>query len=796
MDALRQDLRYALRRLRRSPGFTAVAVITLALGIGATTAVYSVVHALLLEPLPYPESDRIVYVYQTEGGDEGPGNMSIRNFFDVAERATSFEGLAATGGWFDPSFLSGDLPIRLDGAFGSTDLFRVLGVEPVLGRGFSDEDGQDVVVVSHGFWRTHLGGRTDVLGGTIRLDGEPVTVIGVMPEGFRGPTHLDAELWLHFPTEPRGRRRSRNMAVLGRLAPGVDESRARNELASILAGLRARHPDVLSETGIGIRPLREEMFGDARRPLGVLLCAAALLLLVGCVNVSSLMLARALARRKEIGIRLALGAGRGRIVRHTLTEGLLVAAAGALGGVLLAGVATDSLTGMGPAMLRAREIGMDAGLLVFAAGLLSLATVTVTLLPALRTSRMLSRDGLGERSSSARSRKDTRVRDGLVVAQLAAAVTMLAGAGAFARSLANLHAIDPGFRSDGIVSAEVALPSRDFTDPAGPIAVFEEILGQVRELPGVEDASATSLLPFSGSFFTTGVRVEGRAYAPDDVGELVDRVIASPGYFSTLGIPLLRGRAFGDEDRLGGPAVAVINRHLSRRLFGDSDPVGRRIILSFADSARTVVGVVGDVRMESLNEPSRGQVYIPHAQWGELEMAVVVRSRGEPLELVPAIRRAVASVRPEQPVGTVATMEALVAEARRPVRFMSVLLAVLAGVAIAIAGAGLYAVSAYFVQTRRAEFGIRMALGARATDVVWLVARRGFVLMSTGLTLGLLAGLATTRVLATLLVETGLGDPWVLAGVTLLLAVVTLLANAFPAAAAARVEPRDVLAAE
>lgn len=798
MGSLRQDLRFALRQLRRRPGFTSVAVLTLALGIGATTSVYSVVQALFLEPLPYPESDRIVYVYQTEAGDEGTGNMSIRNFFDVAERAEGFEAIAATGGWFDPSFVSGDLPVRLDGAFGSTNLFRVLGVEPVLGRGFSsdDADAGDVVVVSHAFWSTHLGGRTDAIGETIVLDGEPATVIGVMPEGFRGPMHLDADLWAHFPTRPGGQRRSKNMTVLGRLAPGAEAERVANELASIAAQLRTEYPDDLAEMGVGVRPLHEQMFGDRRLPIGILLGTAALLLLVGCVNLSSLMLARALARRRELGIKLALGAGRARIVRQMLTEGFLLAVAGGGCGILLARLATESLVGMGPAMLRAEDIRLDAGVLLFAAGVLTAATVLVALAPAVRVSRMRLAESLGERSETPVSHGDQRLRDGLIVGQLAMTVVMLVGAGAFVRSLAHLHAIDPGFRSSGVVSTEIALPSAAFTEPSESIAAFEEILRRVRALPGVEEASATSLLPFSGHYFTTGVRIEGGAYAPDDNGEMVDRVVASPGYFSTLGIPLLRGRVLRDEDRLDAAEVAVINEHLAERLFGGEDPTGRRIRLSFAESARTVVGVVGNVRMESLNELPRGQVYIPHAQWGELEMTLVARTRADPLALVPAIRQAVADVRADQPIAAVATMDSLLADARRPIRFMTALLSVLAAIALAIATAGLYSVSAYFAQGRRLEFGVRMALGARPTDVVTLVLRRGLVLVGVGLTLGVLGALAAGQILTSLLVGVAPGDPLVLAGVAILVALASLLASVVPAVAAGRVDPRSVLAAE
>ncbi|MFW6079523.1 MAG: ADOP family duplicated permease [Gemmatimonadota bacterium] len=791
-----RDLRQGLRSMRKSPGFAAVAVLTLALGIGATTAVYTVVNALLLEPLPYPESERVVYVYHTEAGDERRGTISIRNFFDVAERAESFEAIAATGGWFDPAYTSGETPVRLDGAFGSTELFRVLGVEPALGRGFSSDDPVEVAVVSHAFWRTRLGGRPEAVGETIVLDGDPVTVIGVMPEDFRAPMHLDAELWLHFPTQPSGRRQSKNMTVIGRLAPGVSEAQAADELASVATQLRAEHPDVLSEMGLGLRPLQEEMFGDSRRPLAVLLGAAALLLLVGCVNLSSVMLARAIARRRELGVRLALGAGHGRLVRQLLTEGLVLAVAGAAVGVLIAGLATRVLVEMGPAVLRAREVGMDGAVLLFAGGVMVIATLAVALLPALRAASMRLRESLGERAGAALSRGDLRLRDGLVVAQLAVTVVMLAGAGTLVRSLGELRAVDPGFQSDDVATVEVSVPQGAFDDPTGPIGFYDEVLRRVRALPGVERASVTSLLPFGGNFFTTGIRVEGRAYSPDEYAATVDRVVASPEYFATLDIPLLRGRTIAEEDRLGTGDVVVLNEHLADRLFGTDDPIGRRVRLSFADSARTVVGVVGDVRMESLTEAPRSQVYIPHAQWGELGMTLVVRASGDPLALVPSIRSEVAAVRPDQPIGDVATLDALLADARRPVRFMTVLLSALAAVALVIAAAGLYGVNAYLAQRRRREFGIRMALGARGSDVVRLVLRHGLAVVAVGLALGLAAAVMAGRVLGSLLIEAAPGDPWVLAGVAALLSLVSLVAGAVPAYAASRVDPRTALAAE
>jgi predicted permease len=397
--------------------------------------------------------------------------------------------------------------------------------------------------------------------------------------------------------------------------------------------------------------------------------------------------------------------------------------------------------------------------LLFCVGIMIITVPAVALLPALRASRVRLAESLGDRSGVAQSRGDLLLRDGLVVAQLAVTVVMLAAGGALGRSLATLHQTDPGFPSSGLVAAAITLPPAAFADASGSRGFFEEVAREVRALPDVEAAAMTSLLPFSGHYFTTGVRVEGRAYATDDYGEMVDRVIATPEYLSTLGIPVVQGRWLREGDRFDAPDVAIINTHLARRLFGTEDPLGRRIRLSFADSAQTVVGVVGPVLMAALDEPPRGQVYLPLAQAGALEMTLVARASGDPLALVPSIRRAVARVRAEQPVGDVATVDSLVAEARRPVRFMSLLLAALASVALVIATAGLYGVSAYFTRSRRHEFAIRRVLGAQATDVVGLVLRRALRLIALGLLLGVLAALGSGRILSRLLVDVEPGDP-------------------------------------
>ena len=804
MDTLRQDLAYALRRLAHAPGFAVVAVATLALGIGANSAIFSVVDAVLLRPLPFPAPDRLVMVSQTWEGK--PTVYSPQNFLDLGAAARSFESLAAfdTGG----ITLTGQgAPARLEGAFVSAGFFDVLGARPVLGRGFAageNEPGRNkVAVLGHALWRERFAGDPGVVGGTIHLNREPHVVVGVAPASLAHPA--GAQVWTPMEYDAVFRSHSRGawyLTVLGRLKPGVAVEAARDEVGMIAARLAREYPAQNEGVGATVRPLHQAMVGPSRTALLVLLGAVGLVLLIACVNVANLLLARAAARETELAVRAALGAGRRRLVRQLVTECLMLAALGGVAGVLLASASLGSLLALDPqGVPRLEEVRIDRSVMAFAAGLSLLTGLLFGLFPAWHatagpTAQTLREGGRGLAGGG------QRLRGGLVVAQMALAMTLLAGAGLLLRSFDRLRRVDPGFRPESALTFRLALPDGAYAEEARRSAFFTELLSRLEALPGVRAAGAVMGVPLGGLSYVLSFEVEGRPKLPPAQQPSMQVRVATPGYLETMGIPVRRGRSLQPQDTAGAPAVVVLSETAVRRFFPDEDPLGKRIVVGWRrpeglpPAGGEVVGVVGDVKELGLDQSDPPEVYIPYAQLPTSAMDVVLRTGVAPLSLTRSVSAAVARLDPELPVARLQTLDAIVARSVSEPRFYMLLLGAFAAMAVSLAALGIFGVMSYAVVQRRREIGVRVALGANPRDVLGMVLRQALLLALAGVGLGLLGALAFSRVIASLLFRLSPTDPMTLAAVGLVLTAVALLASYLPARRATRVDPLSALRSE
>ncbi|HEX6199167.1 MAG TPA: ABC transporter permease [Thermoanaerobaculia bacterium] len=806
MDTLRQDLRYALRTLAASPAFTAAAVLTLALGIGANTAVFSVVDAVLLDPLDLPGEDRLFTVWEDLSARGGPETeWTGRAVFDAwRDGAEGFEGLTAVTGWA-PALSGGDRPEVLDGALVSHEYFRVLGTEPVLGRGFLAEEetpGKDrVLVLSHGLWERRFGADPAVVGSEVTVNGAAYTVVGIAPEWLRPPIVQDAELWSPLDFEPvEGDWGNYYLRVIGRLAPAVGAAAANAELEGIMARLGAEHPADLRDAGITLEPLRRTVVDDARTPLLALLGAVVLVLLVACTNVANLVLARAFGRDRELAVRTALGAGRRRLVGQLVTESLLLAAVGGAVGLAFGWVGMELLRSFAPAATpRLDEVALDGTVFAFTAAATALTGLLFGLVPAFLASRTPVTVALHEGGRGGSSAGRARVRAGLVVAELALGLALLVGAGLLIRTLGALHGVDPGFRAEGVVAGRLIFPSAVYPEAERAAAFVAETVARLEAEPGVEAAGAVSVLPLSGGQTDVSYGVEGRI-PPEGEEPAADYRVATPGYFDALGIPLARGRLFRPGDDAQAPLVAVVSEELARRAFPGEDPVGRRIKVGGVRNAetpwRTVVGVVGGVRDNALAREPDPEIYLPLAQQPTRAMQVVARTATGGEGAAETLRRVVHGIDRAQPVSQVALLADRVHDSLAPQRFVTGLLAAFAGLALVLAAVGLYGVMAYAVGRRTREIGVRTALGARRGDVLALVLRQGAGLIVLGLALGALLAWGLARALAGLLYGVAPGDPVTFAGMAALLAVAALAATWLPARRAARLDPTEALRAE
>ncbi len=803
---LGQDAAFALRQLLKVPAFTLIAVFTLALGIGATTAIFSLLNAVVLQPLPYPEPERIVYLWSLHRGEER--STSPGNFLEFKRGVRSFERLAASQA---TSFnLTGDgAPERIDGSRVSAEHFDVFGVRPFLGRVFTaaeDAPGRDrVVVISYGLWRQRFGGDRGALGQTLRLNGLPHTVIGVMPDSFTLRSN-DSRLWVPLALSPEDATNYGNayLGVRGRLRPGVSPAAVQSEIDRVSKRLKELDPGSNTDKEARIEFYMDGLLGGYRRRLLILLGAVACVLLIGCVNVANLLLARGAARSREIAIRAALGAGRRRIVRQLLTESLVLSLAGAAAGAGLAWLGLRGLVAISPpGVPRLDFAGIDGAALACALALGLAASLLSGLVPALRSARPDLQSMLkeGGRSLGAGSPRD-RVRTGLLVTEVALALVLLAGAGLLIRSGLALQKVELGFDPDGMLTAQLSLPEADYPDQERAVATVERVVGEAARIPGVESVAAVSILPLSGYDTSSRLDIETQ---PRRQGEEIHGSTreVTPGYFRTLRIPLLRGRDFTAADRESVPKVAIVNQALARLAWPQGDALGKRLAYTGDDETGPdwieVVGVAGDVRLGHLeDDEARPGFYLPMAQselmGGNLSAAVVVRSAGDPSVLAGSLRRAVRGIDPRLPVFAVATMEEIRASSTATARFNMLLLTALGVIGLVLAAVGIYGVIAWFVSQRTQEIGLRMALGATQGRVLAMVTWQAFRPVLVGLAVGIAGALAATRVLSGLLFGVTATDPLTFAGVLAVLTAAALVASLVPARRAARVDPTRALA--
>jgi putative ABC transport system permease protein len=809
----RQDIRYALRTLIKSPGFAFACILTLALGVGANTALFSVVNAVLLAPLPYTEPDRLVQVWMRFTGvglTRDEGHVSALEFRDMSTLNRSFARMAV---YDTASFnLSGSgTPERIEGALVSPELFPLLDVRPLLGRTFVSEEGQpgrnNVVLLSHGLWQRRFGGDATVVGRVLRLNEQPFIAIGVLPATFRFPDAADAEILAplafgseHFAPSSRG---NHHLRVLGRLEQAVSLEQARADMEAVAERIIEQNPDFpyrKYDFGIIVKPLLEQRVGDLRIGLWVLMAAVGCVLLIACTNIAGLLLVRASARGPELAIRGALGADRYRLVGQLLMESLLLAGLGGLAGVLIGHWGTRTLAGLVSNTLpRVGDAALHGPVLVFAV-LITLATgLFFGVMPALQASRAVDFQRLryGLRWSTADASVH-RVRQWLVIGEVALSLTLLVGAGLLVRSFVKLLDVDPGFRPERVLTLQVELTGKRYDAPEEVRGFFREVIQRVRALPGIEAAGSVSSLPLSGGPSGT-VTLDTRAVPIDGAAPDADLRTVMPGYFEAMGIPLLRGRYIDPRDTEQSPLVAMIDETMAEAFWPGEDPIGKRLrrgLPSTSSPWMTIVGVVRHVRNGSLESPSRVQVYWPHLQQAGRSASIVVRASGDAVALANSVRQQVLAVDPERPVFRIRTMEDVMAGALAPRRLAVLLSGLLAGVAVLLAAGGIYGVMAHAVSQRMHEFGIRLALGANRSGILHLVLRQGMTLAGAGCALGLAGALMLRRAITTLVYDIDPADPITIGSVLLLLLAVAFLASYIPARRATDVDPVSALRSE
>jgi putative ABC transport system permease protein len=805
LDILMQDVRYAIRSLRKNPSFAAIAILTLALGIGANTTIFSVVNGVLLKPLPYPQPERVVTIWENHPTIGRLLTAAPANFYDWREQNHTFEKMAALDPYSDLILTGEREPHRLIGADVTADFFPLFGVRMALGRSFQAAE-PNVVVLSHSAWLKYFGGRRDIVGSQVRLNDTGYTVVGVLPRDFVLVSNTadfqarrDFDIWtnLGLSKPPEEWARSTHpLSVFGRLKPGVPLGSAQADLDRIALNLQRQYPDADKDHGIDIVPLAEHAVASVRTALVTLLAAVVLVLLIACANIANLLLTRAAARRKEIALRAALGANRRRIAQQLLTESMVLALAGSAIGFALAFWGVPALAPYLPTDLpRAWEIAVDGRVLAFTCLLTLLTGVLFGLVPLLaaRGSLRLSERGVGGGQS--------RLRSALVVAQVAIALVLLVGAGLMIRSLRSLLQVSPGFRTGHILTARFSLPprytngNRFGTGLHRQISVFQRaLIGRVIAIPGVQSAGFTSYLPFGGADNNWSFFIEGRPPLPLGVFNSTGYRPVTSGYFETIGIPVVRGRAFTAQDDEDHPPVVMINEAMARAFWPGESPVGQR--LKFGDENwRAIVGIAGDVRHRGLGSEPAPEMYIPWGQVPNVEArpTIVVRSQRDPANLTSALRAAAAQVDSDVPMDQVATMDQLVSGSAAESRFRAAALAVFALLALFVASIGLYGTMSYLVSQRTREFGIRMAVGATRGAVLRQVLQQGAKLAAIGVVIGLAAAALLGRLIASLLYRVNPLDAATLAGVSILLAAVALLASYIPARRAANADPMDSL---
>jgi putative ABC transport system permease protein len=797
------DLRYGVRMLWKNPGFTAVAVVALALGIGANSAIFSVVNTVLLRPLPYKEPERLVMVWEDDSKHGFPNDTpAAANYVDWRDQNQVFEGMAALA---DQSFNltgAGD-PERIDGKRVNANLFELLGVAPQHGRAFAAEEDRPgankVVILSQALWQRRFGSDAGIVGKTLTLNGEGHTVVGVMPASFQFPDR-QAELWvpIAFTQQEEASRGRHYLQVVARLKQGVTLKRAQAEMSTIAARLQQQHPEQNTDLGTSVEPLHEHLVGDIRPALLVLLGAVGFVLLVACANVANLLLARAAVRQKEIALRTALGASRLRLIRQFLTESVLLAALGGLIGLLLSVWGVTLLKSFIPENIsQVKAIAVDARVLGFTLLVTLLTGLVFGLAPAAQASKFNLNETLKEGGrDAAAARGGNRIRGLLVIAEVAVSLVLLVGAGLLINSFLRLRNVDPGFRTDNLLTMSVVLPQQKYPDHARRTAFYTDMIRRVEALPGVRSASVTNWIPLVKQGDSLGVTIEGQPVPVPGQGKLpiIATRIVGPHYFGTMGIQLLQGRVFEEgRDRVDSPCVIVVGEAVARRYWPDESPLGKRLVPGTPESPEDwcqVVGVVKDVRQFELAAEPKPQMYLTYAQAGFFAPRhLVVSTEGDPLALAGLVRKTVWDVDRDQPVSNVNTMEGVLSESIARQRFSTLLFGVFAGVALVLAAVGIYGVMSYSMAQRTREIGIRMALGAQKRDVLKLAVGQGLRLVAIGVAIGLAGALALTRVMSSLLYGVSATDPATLVTISLVLIAVALLASYIPARRAAKVDP-------
>ncbi len=801
LDDLRQDVRYALRGLRKNPGFTSVAILSLALGIGANTTIFTFVNAVLLRPLPYPGSERLVILREQLLGADGTVSVHPQNFLEWRARATSFEALALVQS-VPLDVIGQDGAEQIVQAQATPELFRVFGVDPVLGRGLTTEETgpgpHDVVVLGHGFWQRWFGGDPTVLGRRLAVRDGSLTIVGIAPRGLRiGLAEPDAFVPLPIDPAKPDSIGSRSFECYGRLKPGHSVDAARAEMAVVAAALARQYP--LDEGfGVFVSGLHEYLVREGRPALRLLMAVVGIVLLIACVNLAGLLMARGMGRRGELGVRAALGASRTRLVRQLVIESLALSLLGGAAGLALADWATRALVMLTAGALTvgsAEPIRLDSTCLVFTLLVATLTTLVFGLVPAWQASRVDPQTALRERARGATAdRRHHRIRSGLVVSEVALAVVLLVGASLLLRTFSRLVRVDLGFQHAETITMRLFL---GIGPPEARIARVDRVRERVEALPGVKAAGTIQFLPLSGMSCGTGFWLEGRS--PDDASHELPTAcsLVSRGYFAAMGIPILEGRPFDRPDRMGSPRVLVVNRSFARRYFPDGRTLGRRLFVGASNQDwAEIVGVTGDIRHDGLTSEPAPTVFLLHAQTPGYITSLVVRTTGAESAQAASIRSAIREVDPDQAVSAVKTMEQYVGEALRRPRMYAVLVACFALLAVVLAVIGIYGLIAYVVTERTHEFGIRLALGASRADVFRAMFGEGARLTFTGLALGVVSAVGLRGVVATLLFGIAPGDPasYLLAAAGF--AAVALAVSAVPARRASRVNPTTALRCE
>ena len=803
METLWKDIRFALRMLRKNMSVTVPAVMTLALGIGANAAIFSVVSAVLLRPLPYRDPERLVVVSEGFLAQDLEGlPSSYVEYLEFQQHGRVFEGWAAHDSSL-ANLVGQGTPLRVRVGQATASLFPLLGIGAERGRTFlpeEDEEGKNrVALLGQRFWKTQLGGDTSVLGKTITLDGAPFTVVGILPATFDFPT--GTEVWTPFgftaeqKSEPS--RSTRSLKVLARLKPGVSLPQARVDLERVARDIQAQSGAYQpgARWALALDSLADATTGSVKATLLVLLAAVGLVLLIACGNVASLLLAQGSARQRELAIRAALGASRQRLITQLLTESTLLALLGGAAGLLLASWGVDSLLAVAPSTLpRAAEVRLDLGIVATTLGLSVLTSLVFGLLPALQSSRVNVHEVMTEGGRDTGSRA-SRGRAVLVVGEVALALVLLLGAGLLLRSFRELTRVNPGFQPAGVLTATVSLPNPQYADPARVATFVDETLRRVSGLPGVTAAGFTTMLPLTGRF-DTSFEIENWTPPSGESFPDADLRLVTPDYFRALGASVVAGRGLQETDGPGAPFAVVVNQALARRYFPNEDPLGKRLKVG-PTPWTPVVGVVADLREWGLDQPARPAMYFSLTQAPIFpRLGLAVRTTGEPTSLGNSLRREVAALDPELPLSDIATLEAVVERSVGARRFATELLGLFAVMALALAAVGVYGLVSFSVIRRTRELGIRMALGADAGQVVRLVLGQSLKLGLWGVGIGLLAGLALTRLMASLLYGVGTFDLWTIASVSALMMAVTILASAVPAWRATAVDPSLALRAE